>query len=88
MSSYYRHHVFFCINQRDDGTACCADHKSQAAVAIQFRRGDYLTDPATNRTMGICGPEYYRDAVAFGVLFLVLVLRPRGLLGPAALREA
>jgi branched-chain amino acid transport system permease protein len=30
----------------------------------------------------------YRDAVAFGVLFLVLVLRPRGLLGAAALREA
>jgi branched-chain amino acid transport system permease protein len=30
----------------------------------------------------------YRDAVAFGVLFLVLVLRPRGLLGSAALREA
>ncbi|HVP66295.1 MAG TPA: branched-chain amino acid ABC transporter permease [Anaeromyxobacteraceae bacterium] len=30
----------------------------------------------------------YRDAVAFGVLFLVLVIRPRGLLGAAALREA
>lgn len=30
----------------------------------------------------------YRDAVAFGVLFLVLVLRPRGLMGSAALREA
>jgi branched-chain amino acid transport system permease protein len=30
----------------------------------------------------------YRDAVAFGVLFLVLVLRPRGLFGSAALREA
>jgi branched-chain amino acid transport system permease protein len=30
----------------------------------------------------------YRDAVAFGVLFLVLVLRPRGLLGLAATREA
>lgn len=30
----------------------------------------------------------YRDAIAFGVLFLVLVLRPRGLLGQAALREA
>ena len=30
----------------------------------------------------------YRDAVAFGVLFLVLVFRPRGLLGAAALREA
>jgi branched-chain amino acid transport system permease protein len=30
----------------------------------------------------------YRDAIAFGVLFVVLVLRPRGLLGAAALREA
>jgi branched-chain amino acid transport system permease protein len=30
----------------------------------------------------------YRDAVAFAGLFLVLVLRPRGLLGGAALREA
>jgi len=30
----------------------------------------------------------YRDAVAFGILFLVLVLRPRGLLGSRALREA
>ena len=30
----------------------------------------------------------YRDAVAFGVLFLVLVLRPCGLLGSVALREA
>jgi branched-chain amino acid transport system permease protein len=30
----------------------------------------------------------YRDAIAFGILFLVLVLRPRGLLGSVALREA
>ena len=30
----------------------------------------------------------YRDAIAFGVLFLVLVLRPHGLFGKAALREA
>jgi (2Fe-2S) ferredoxin len=22
---YYRHHVFFCCNQRDDGRACCND---------------------------------------------------------------
>ena len=21
---YFRHHVFFCTNQRDDGRACCA----------------------------------------------------------------
>lgn len=24
-SSYYRHHVFFCLNQRDKGEKCCAD---------------------------------------------------------------
>jgi branched-chain amino acid transport system permease protein len=30
----------------------------------------------------------YRDAVSFAGLFLILVLRPRGLLGQAALREA
>ncbi|MDB5986440.1 MAG: (2Fe-2S) ferredoxin protein [Nevskia sp.] len=23
--SYYRHHVFFCCNQRDGGRACCND---------------------------------------------------------------
>ena len=30
----------------------------------------------------------YRDAVAFGILFLILVLRPRGLLGQSATRIA
>ena len=29
--SYYKHHVFFCLNQRDKGQACCADHDAQAA---------------------------------------------------------
>ena len=24
--SYYQRHVFFCLNQRDNGEACCADH--------------------------------------------------------------
>jgi (2Fe-2S) ferredoxin len=28
--SYYRHHVFFCINKRDDGSACCANRNAQA----------------------------------------------------------
>lgn len=23
---YYKHHVFFCLNQRDNGDACCAAH--------------------------------------------------------------
>ena len=29
--SYYKHHVFFCLNQRSQGEACCADHDAQAA---------------------------------------------------------
>jgi (2Fe-2S) ferredoxin len=27
---YYRYHVFFCINKRDDGSACCANHDAQS----------------------------------------------------------
>ena len=29
--SYYRHHIFFCLNQRSKGEACCADQGAQAA---------------------------------------------------------
>ena len=28
MSGYYKHHVFFCCNQRANGEACCNDHGS------------------------------------------------------------
>jgi (2Fe-2S) ferredoxin len=28
---YYRHHIFFCLNVRDRGEACCAQHDAQAA---------------------------------------------------------
>jgi (2Fe-2S) ferredoxin len=27
--SYYQRHVFFCTNQREDGSACCADFDAQ-----------------------------------------------------------
>jgi len=27
---YYRHHIFFCLNQRN-GEPCCADHRAQEA---------------------------------------------------------
>jgi (2Fe-2S) ferredoxin len=30
--SYYKHHIFFCLNQRDNGEACCAQHNPQAAL--------------------------------------------------------
>lgn len=31
MSSYYQRHIFFCLNQRDNGEASCGDHKPQVA---------------------------------------------------------
>lgn len=29
--TYYKHHVFFCLNQRDNGEACCAAQGAQQA---------------------------------------------------------
>ena len=29
--SYYQRHIFFCLNKRDNGEPCCADHDAQAA---------------------------------------------------------
>ena len=37
-TSHYRHHVFFCCNQRDGGTACCADHRASALRDYAKRR--------------------------------------------------
>jgi (2Fe-2S) ferredoxin len=28
--SYYKYHMFFCTNQREDGRACCGNHNAQA----------------------------------------------------------
>ena len=28
--SYYERHIFFCLNQRDSGENCCAQHQAQA----------------------------------------------------------
>ena len=30
-NQYYEHHIFFCLNKRDNGEACCADHHAQEA---------------------------------------------------------
>lgn len=30
MTNIYKHHVFFCTHQRDDGSACCQDHDAQS----------------------------------------------------------
>ena len=29
--SYYKHHVFFCLNERTNGESCCAHQGAQAA---------------------------------------------------------
>ena len=28
---YYKHHIFFCLNQRSNGENCCAQHDAQQA---------------------------------------------------------
>jgi (2Fe-2S) ferredoxin len=28
---YFKHHVFFCLNQREDGAACCSDNGAESA---------------------------------------------------------
>jgi (2Fe-2S) ferredoxin len=30
---YYERHVFFCLNRRDDGRACCAGHDAERLQA-------------------------------------------------------
>lgn len=36
--SYYRHHVFFCLNQREAGENCCANHDAEALQAYAKQR--------------------------------------------------
>lgn len=30
--SYYKHHIFFCLNQRRNDEVCCAQHQPQQAL--------------------------------------------------------
>jgi (2Fe-2S) ferredoxin len=36
--SHYQRHVFFCLNQRDDGSACCANHGAAELQAYAKQR--------------------------------------------------
>jgi (2Fe-2S) ferredoxin len=36
--TYYAKHVFFCLNRRDDGRACCADKDAEAMQAHAKQR--------------------------------------------------
>ena len=50
-TSYYQRHIFFCLNQRDNGEDCCAQHKAQAAF-------DRCKSQA--KTLGLLGPGKVR----------------------------
>lgn len=70
---HYKHHVFFCTNQRDDGRACCAQHQAQ-----DMR--DYAK--AQTKALGLAGPGQVRinnagclDRCALGP---VVVIYPEG----------
>jgi (2Fe-2S) ferredoxin len=49
--SHFRHHVFFCLNRRDDGRACCADHQAEQMQAYAKERV---------RELGLSGPGKVR----------------------------
>ena len=51
MKPFYRYHVFFCVNQRQDGSACCANHNAQAMR-------DYAKDKI--KTLGLHGKGQIR----------------------------
>lgn len=49
--SYYERHIFFCLNQREGGQDCCAQHQAQAA----FDRCK-----AQVKALGLAGPGQVR----------------------------
>ena len=49
--SYYERHIFFCLNERKNGVACCAHHDAQAG----FDRCKQLV-----REQGLAGPGKVR----------------------------
>lgn len=51
MSDYYKHHVFFCLNQRDDGSPCCSDKGAEDMF-------DYAKKKA--KSLGLHGKEKSR----------------------------
>lgn len=48
LMSYYRHHIFFCTNQRQDGSACCQDFNAREMSEYAKQRA---------KELGIAGRE-------------------------------
>ena len=49
--SYYQHHVFICLNRREDGESCCHQFDAEGAL-------DYMKSRA--KALGIHGPGQVR----------------------------
>ncbi len=50
-SSYYQRHIFFCLNERKNGKACCAQHHAQEAF-------DHCKSQV--KAQGLAGPGHVR----------------------------
>lgn len=72
--SYFKYHVFFCTNQRADGSACCEDHGASEIRAYAKKKlkemGGQIPDKVRINTAGCmdrcdAGPVMvvYPDAV-------------------------
>ncbi|MFY8104905.1 MAG: (2Fe-2S) ferredoxin domain-containing protein [Ramlibacter sp.] len=48
---YFQRHIFFCLNQRTNGEACCAQHRAQQAF-------DHCKSRV--KTLGLSGPGQVR----------------------------
>jgi hypothetical protein len=48
-----------------ENAALAARIDAANAVSLHVRRGDYVSDPATNRFHGTCSPDYYQRAVDY-----------------------
>lgn len=51
MENYYQYHVFFCLNQRENGEDCCANKGAEAAF-------DYMK--AKVKKLGLAGADKVR----------------------------
>lgn len=40
--SYYRHHLFFCLNVREDGGPCCSQHDAEAMFEYAKKKAKQL----------------------------------------------
>jgi (2Fe-2S) ferredoxin len=55
--SHFKHHVFFCLNQRENGTLCCANHGAEAMFEHMKGSCKKISDVRVNRAgcLGRCG---------------------------------